>query len=341
MVRILIYEFLTGGGAWHWRTEQTAPSLLAEGRAMVLALCSDFLALPGLQVLTTRDSRLPPLHPDGCQVTEVMNAEGELAMLSYLASQADWTLLVAPETGGALAQRAGLVELAGGRLLSPGTKTIAIAANKQTTMDHLGRRHFPVPRGELLTADAAALAKIPFPAVLKPIDGCGSQGLQLLDSTAKLPTSLEPSRWRIEEFVPGMAASVAVLCGPREGYALPACEQRLSSDGRFTYRGGRFRLPAKLDGRARNLALATVQVLPPTVGYVGIDLVLGDADDGSGDRIIEINPRLTTSFVGLRAAALSNLAEARVRIADGDEATVEFSDRAIEFDSSGNVSFMR
>jgi predicted ATP-grasp superfamily ATP-dependent carboligase len=216
-------------------------------------------------------------------------------------------------------------------MLSPGTTLIAMTANKQTTLDHLGRRQFPVPHGELLSADAAALAKIPFPAVLKPVDGCGSQGLQLLGNMAELPAGLEPGQWRLEELIPGQAVSVAVLCGPQERYALPACEQRLSSDGRFTYLGGRFRLPPKLDGRARNLALAVMKALPPTTGYVGIDLVLGDAADGSGDRIIEINPRLTTSYIGLRELAESNLAAAMLAVAEGKPADLRFSNKEIEF----------
>jgi hypothetical protein len=252
-------------------------------------------------------------------------------MLSYLASQADWTLLIAPESDGALAKRAALVELVGGRLLSPGTGTIRIAANKQTTMDYLQRRKLPVPRGEMLAANSPALANVSFPAVLKPIDGCGSQDIHLLASAKDIPSDFEPSHWRIEEFVPGLAASVAVLCGPREGYALPACEQRLSSDGRFTYLGGRVRLPAQLDGRARNLALATMKAMPPTIGYVGIDLVLGDATDGSGDRIIEINPRLTTSYIGLRMLAESNLAAAMLAVAEGKPADLRFSSKEIEF----------
>ena len=74
---------------------------------------------------------------------------------------------------------------------------------------------------------------------------------------------------------------------------------------------------------------------------MGVDLVLGREPDGSEDFVIEINPRLTTSYVGLRAAARSNLAEAMWHVAQGETQSVEFGDRPIEFDSSGNVSFMR
>ena len=45
--------------------------------------------------------------------------------------------------------------------------------------------------------------------------------------------------------------------------------------------------------------------------------MLGDAADGSRDYAIEINPRLTTSYVGLRALAEFNIAEAMLRAATG------------------------
>ena len=52
--------------------------------------------------------------------------------------------------------------------------------------------------------------------------------------------------------------------------------------------------------------------MPGLSGYVGVDVVLGN--DGR-DWAIEINPRLTTSYVGLRALAGFNLAEAMLAVA--------------------------
>ena len=36
-------------------------------------------------------------------------------------------------------------------------------------------------------------------------------------------------------------------------------------------------------------------------------MILGPRDDGRDDRVLEVNPRLTTSFVGLAAAAPTSL----------------------------------
>jgi predicted ATP-grasp superfamily ATP-dependent carboligase len=115
----------------------------------------------------------------------------------------------------------------------------------------------------------------------------------------------------------------------------------LSDDGRLRYLGGELPLAAGLADRAAALAQRAIAALPATVGYIGIDLVLGRDPLGSEDDVIEVNPRFTTSYVGLRAAAQSNLAEAMWRISHGESQSVSFAERPLEFDPAGNVSFMR
>jgi hypothetical protein len=79
--------------------------------------------------------------------------------------------------------------------------------------------------------------------------------------------------------------------------------------------------------------------MPPATGYVGVDLVLGRDPHGGEDAVIEINPRLTTSYVGLRAATEGNLAEAMYQQSRGKDAAISFDPRPLEFDAEGNVSF--
>jgi predicted ATP-grasp superfamily ATP-dependent carboligase len=184
------------------------------------------------------------------------------------------------------------------------------------------------------------LAELPFsfPAVLKPIDGCGSQDIRRIERGDEVSWESIDRPLRLEEFVPGLAASVAVLCGPAGLYPLPACEQRLSEDGRFTYLGGRLPIEHDLEARARLLALAAVRALPEPQGYIGVDLVLGAAVDGSGDRVIEINPRLTTSYVGLRALSQSNLAATMLAVLGGVTPVLSFHQSQVEFTAEGTVT---
>jgi predicted ATP-grasp superfamily ATP-dependent carboligase len=246
-------------------------------------------------------------------------------------------MLIAPETGGALLQRARLVEAAGGRLLSPASPVVEVAGNKQATAELLAAVGVRVPRGKLWGHATPVLS---YPAVIKPVDGCGSQNVQLLlnkSSSVERHEFIHGS-YRVEEFVAGLSASVAVLCGPNGHFALPACEQRLSTDGRFTYLGGRLPLEPDLDARARRLALAAVGALRQPRGYIGVDLILGVSVDGSSDHLIEINPRLTTSYVGLRALSRTNLAAAMITVASGEAPTLSFKNEQVEFTASGNFT---
>ena len=65
--------------------------------------------------------------------------------------------------------------------------------------------------------------------------------------------------------------------------------------------------------------------------------MLGDEPSGADDVVIEINPRLTTSYVGLRAATDGNLAAAMLAVAQGQATSLSFRPDRIEFDSDGTV----
>jgi predicted ATP-grasp superfamily ATP-dependent carboligase len=88
--------------------------------------------------------------------------------------------------------------------------------------------------------------------------------------------------------------------------------------------------------RATAIGRRVADVLPSSVGYIGIDLVLGDADNGSNDFVIEINPRLTTSYVGLRGSADGNLAGAMLDASDGvEKLNLRFPRHPLEFRADG------
>jgi hypothetical protein len=87
------------------------------------------------------------------------------------------------------------------------------------------------------------------------------------------------------------------------------------------------------------LARAAVETLPEPTGYLGIDLVLGPDPGGAEDMVIEVNPRLTTSYVGLRVAAADgvNLAAAMLDVRLGRQPRLSFRTVELEFDPDGRV----
>ncbi|HXT58793.1 MAG TPA: ATP-grasp domain-containing protein [Pirellulales bacterium] len=340
MATIFVYEHLTGGGLLNAASPWAAPaSLLPEGKAMAAALIADFAALPSVDVVALRDRRLAPWKPAARRLVDVADSVEQAAAFDRWAAEADWTVLIAPETAGALADRCRRAAAVGGRLLGPSPALVELAGDKHSTAEFLAARGVATPAGRLFHAGQPWPADISYPAIWKPRDGAGSQGIVYLETPDE--PRLDPLRGpgRLERFCPGLPASVAVLCGPGGlRLALPPCSQRLSDDRRFTYLGGALPLAAELAIRARALAERAASALPGALGYLGIDLTLGAAPDGAGDVVIEVNPRLTTSYIGLRAACRANLAEAMLHIAEGrlPRAPLEAS-RAAVFDAAGRV----
>jgi predicted ATP-grasp superfamily ATP-dependent carboligase len=335
-MHIFLYEWITGGGLVH-ESGRLPSSLLAEGSAMIAALADDFAAMRDARVTVLRDMRIDTLPLRGCEVVEIESSSQLAAEFERLAAAADRTMVVAPEFDGILLDAVERISTAGGRSLNASAEFVRLCSNKQSTAERLGAAGVPVPTARLLDADEEKLpANFDYPAVLKPIDGAGSQHTFLVHDALDEPP---PYPWprRLERYCPGRAASVAVLAGPAGRHMLPPCWQHLSDDGRFEYRGGAIINELALAERATVLANRAFDALPAALGYVGVDLILGNDPDGREDFVIEVNPRLTTSYVGLRVAISQNFAKAMLEVAEGREVELTPGSTAIEFDASGAV----
>lgn len=331
-MRIFIYEFVTGGGWWSISEQPPKGSLLREGNAMAAALAEDFARIG--EIRTLHDVRIQNQRLTDWSLNVASTAE-ERRRFEELVRWADATVMIAPEFNRHLQTRCEWVERAGGRLLSPDSRFVALAADKQATVERLAASRVPVPPGCLVSDGQGPPVFFRFPAVIKPRDGAGSMGVRWVANWDEALPTMEPGReYRLEEFQPGQAASVAVIAGPGRRLILPTCRQRLSTDGRFQYLGGETPLAEPLDRRAATLAYAVANSFPPTTGYFGIDLVLGDDESGARDCVIEVNPRLTTSYLGLRRKARGNLAEAMWRTAGGDRIELSFDFEPLQFDTS-------
>jgi len=333
VTRVFLYEFVTGGGSWSL-PDSAVPSgsLLAEGTAMLQALAADLLAIGDLELHVLADSRLPKFWPEGCHASLVDGSREERRLLTSLAAKSDATLIIAPEFDDLLTSRcewagkeAGNV---GGSLFSPDRAFVALATDKTRCAERLAMAGIAVPTSTLLETGEPPPSDFPLPAVLKPNDGAGSCDVRMVNSISEMAVhSATRPIWRLEAFQPGIPASVAVLCGPAQNLVLQPGKQLLSTDGHLEYLGSAWPLDPCLQARASRLAAAVIQALPSTRGYVGVDLVLGNAEDGSDDVVLEVNPRLTTSYVGLRQIVTSNLAASMMRVAAGLPTTVTWKDQ--------------
>jgi hypothetical protein len=309
-MRLFVYEIVCGGGLGN------APdSLRAEGMAMLSAVAADFAAA-GAEVATLLTPGCPEIPGVRCERGRVTS---ERRNFDRLLAECEAALVIAPEFDDHLLRRSERV-LDGGRiLLGCSPDAIRLAGDKLALARHWQTQGVPTPlvgpalAGQVGSAPVRLKPDLLWPAVVKPRHGAGSIATRLVRSREEWPSVWEAIRGEMPEFViqpyhPGRAASIAFLVEGAARIPLEPAAQLLSTDGCFRYLGGRFPLTADEAERARRLGQRALADIPGLAGYVGVDLVLGaDADD---DVAIEVNPRLTTSYVGLRQRTRRNLAQA-------------------------------
>jgi len=320
---------------------------MAEAVAMLRALAEDATRDASLDVtLLVDEERCFPLPANraAARVRRVP-AGAEIDALVEEAARADWTLVVAPETGGLLAARVEAVRLAGGRPAACGGRFIRVAGDKQATVTALAAAGVPVPAGRLLADGAPLPAGFHLPAVCKARDGVGCAGLAIVPRSEDFPAAA--GERRVEAFVPGMPVGVSCLCGPAGIKPLPPVGQRFSGGASPRYLGGSVDDVGGWRPRAAALAVRAVDAVARAAGgatpdaaaggWVGVDMILGPGEDECGDRVLEVNPRLTTSFVGLAAAVRpQSLVRLLLDTAAGwTPALPTWRDGAIEFDVGG------
>lgn len=321
-MKLLLYEWCCSGGL-----AGASAEIGAEGRAMLEALAADASRESSLDVTVLVDAHQKVSVPTSAR-TIMLDGVNDIASFVTAAREADWTIIVAPETDGILFDRVAAVRDAGARVLGASTAFITVAADKQATVNALAAAGVPVPAGRALAAGASVPIDFHMPAVRKLRDGVGGEGFARLTSVTDAEPVPQPTR--LEAFAAGTPVGVSCLCGGGAVEVLPPMAQRFSSSMPPRYLGGEPLAPGPRADRAMSLARRAVDALAraageanAAVGWVGVDMILGARDDGRADRVLEVNPRLTTSFVLHAAAASRSLVRrmldvaGHVRVSDG------------------------
>lgn len=280
-MKIFVYEHITATFA-----ENGSP-LYREGLLMRNALEEDLTQIAGIEIL---------------KFIRKQELKSGLAFDSHfckLVNQADAVWLIAPEFDHILFYLAKRIEQLGKPLLSPSSAVIELTTDKRKLAEFWGNANVCTP--SLIDTNE-------YPFVYKPFDGAGSTATMLVCNQTDWHTAQNHAseagyaseRMIRQKYIPGKAASVSFLVGHQQKpIALLPCEQVLSADGFFSFQVSRL-LVGNEAIRAKAIAeqaIFSVYDAIPFQGYVGVDVVLGD--DGQ-DYAIEINPRLTTSYIELR-----------------------------------------
>lgn len=299
-MKILLLEYVSGGGL----AGQALPESLArEGTAMALALAQDLLALPQVELSLLWDARLPlpnSLHHPRVQLKPVTDAAS--FMTGWTAALAECAAVwpVAPETDGILEYWCLEVERAGRRLLNSPARAVALTAGKRATAEHLAAQGIAVVP---CFAWQDAPDSLPWPRVIKPDDGVGCDGVYRLDDPAAWAVRASaplPANTLVQPWVAGPALSLSALFYRGDARLLTVNRQLIETgpDGALLLRGCEVDSVADESGVYAGLARRIAKAVPELAGYVGVDFI----QSAAGPLVLEINPRLTSSYAGLRQA---------------------------------------
>jgi predicted ATP-grasp superfamily ATP-dependent carboligase len=209
--------------------------------------------------------------------------------------------------------------------LGCGSMSAAICANKEKTGRILASHGIRVP-GYAQTGLR----------VVKPIRGCGAQGVRL----TRDPVG---DGEFAQKYIEGEHCSVSVLSGRVVGeaclyfggkppIALAVNRQDITREnGRFEYHGGETPIHPPWENVAIETAIQAVQVLG-CQGYTGVDMVVSDQA-----YVVDVNPRITTSLIGIAAVLEEEIADLLVRASRGDVPLCVHHRGRVKFGKGGSV----
>jgi predicted ATP-grasp superfamily ATP-dependent carboligase len=316
--KLLVCEFITGGGL---SAEPLPESLAKEGMLMRDALLRDLAELNWLDIISMHDVRLaPPIQAKQSIAVEAGKFE---ACFTQALSQVDMVWLIAPETEGTLLELSeqcyeaekrenGPVFLGSGfdAMLMGTSKTLCFEALQAANIHTL-----PVHAGEDLMQPSYydALCKLNIAKwVAKPEDGAGCDGIRIFDSLEDLKAWIAQDErylnYLAQPYQSGEAASFSMLCRNGKAWLLSCNQQHIVTDGRqFKLSGVTVNGMSAYWQKFETIARKIARILPDALGYIGVDLIVDR--ENNKIHVLEINPRLTTSYVALHDALNYNPAK--------------------------------
>jgi tyramine---L-glutamate ligase len=281
----------------------------------------DLRELP-IEIVTTIDARLnvgaqtdalgANIHA-GCR--PIAQDENAWDIWADLIKTCDAVLVIAPETDGILHKFAQLTNDLGKVWLGCSLDAIEICGDKLKTYEFLHANHVPVPT---FTLDTFLAYEKKYPNslfahnaryVAKPRFGAGCEDTQVFSDMEKLTQFMQQNRIKshiIQTFIEGEHASLVMLCKNGQAWLLSANQQLIGENGgQLNFKGVVVNGFAQHHAVFNRIATHLAEWLPGLNCLVGVDIVFNEKMAS----IIEINPRLTTSYVGLAKSIGQNPAK--------------------------------
>jgi predicted ATP-grasp superfamily ATP-dependent carboligase len=327
-MKILIFEYITGGG---FNKEELPDSLASEGRLMLQALLDNLRSCAdhgnGIAVVIMLDHRMNgSINTAGFNTVIINPEQNSHEEFARLALQCDAIWPIAPEFDGILQTLCQTIELLGKRLLTSPASAVAITGNKFNTYQHLKQHDIATVPTRMFISDARQLAQALVELnsasptckvdewLVKPVDGVGCTDSYILTDRPDFDQMhLRKGRYVIQPHIQGKKTSLSCLFKQGIGWLVCVNLQQ------FDIINQQYHLSTIIVNHHSDLSMYQLLVdniayaLPELWGYVGIDLI----ETPEQLFVLEINPRLTTSFVGINAALGINVAENILQLLKG------------------------
>jgi hypothetical protein len=291
-MRITVAEYAVGVGAG----ESKSISLLREGKAMLETLKRSFERL-GNEVI--------------CPASK-QNFERAIEKLS---KKSDAGLVIAPDDK--LCELTKIIE-SNTVNLGCSSHSVKICADKMQTTKILAENEIPVPR---IVDEREIQIRNEQKYVKKLRYGCASENVFILNGEECYNSKDndvfsfgDENDYMVTEFIKGVDISSSIVVSSSSILPLTINKQFMKMDERgrrLRYKGGL--VPYLIDPEAKRGIMHMsnkVATLLRCEGYVGIDFVLGD--DGT-PYVVDVNPRPTTSIVGIARVLNFELADLILR----------------------------
>jgi len=314
-MRLLVFEFITGGG---FINKPLPQSLLQEGYLMRNALLDDLRVLNDLEVLVLQDERIAfASETNNEYISYLTVSEGSdiQQLLSEKSSLYDAVWLVAPETDGILACWAQFFNKQGKQMCLSGQGAIDLCQDKLATFDSLKKARIACVPSFLF--DPNVVIK-PGSWVLKANNSVGCDEVYLLQEEQhrqKVLARLIPEqRYILQPYVSGKVLSLSCLFYQGQAFFICCNEQQMKIEQQqFVLSACRVNVQAGKFEQYQQLCQSVAVVIPKLFGYIGIDFIETEAGE---NLILEINPRLTSSYAGINEATGLNVAELVLGMSD-------------------------
>lgn len=328
-MKLLVFEYVCGGGMAH----QVLPdSLAAEGGLMLQALINQLKDLVAIQLLIPLDKRCNIAVPTNADVIWI-DDQSPKNYLTDLIAQADAVWPLAPESQGLLADIAQQVLDQNKQLFLSSPTTVKLCSDKLATYQSLIADKIPCV--ETLAFDQNSSPN-QFPiSVLKPIDGLGCEGSIVVDNPQQFEQlKSELIDYIVQPYIAGQAVSLSCLFKQGQGWLLTCNQQQIQlSQQQFHLTACVVNVHTRYHEFYQNLIAKVAKALPELWGYIGIDLI---ETAEQGPLLLEINPRLTTSFVGIYPATGINVAEQVIQLLTNDPQIKPTRQQIVTVDIHGN-----